>query len=95
MQMGVTKVVWLWGSSSIFLPREGTTNDSSDSLGRIDAEDPKMVRWVLIMARHGGGGSKVTYGLVFFFWLRSQLLMIEDYAYEGEYLCHDLELAFP
>ena len=33
---------------------------------RLDAEDPRMLRWVYVMARHDGGGSKVIYGSVFF-----------------------------
>ena len=47
------------------------------------------------MALHGGGGPKVVYGAVFFRWLRGQLLMIEDYSYEGVDLCDDPELALP
>ena len=47
------------------------------------------------MALHGGGGPKVVYGEVFFRWLRGQLLMIEDYSYEGVDLCDDPELALP
>ena len=62
------------------------------AMRRIYVGDPRMVRLVLVMALHGGGGSKVTYGSVFFHWLRNQLLNIEDYAYEGEYFLHDLEL---
>ena len=50
----------------------------------LDPEDPRMLRWVYIMAHHGGGGPKVVYGTYFFCWLRGQLLMIEDYSYEGE-----------
>ena len=42
-----------------------------------------MLRWVEVMACHGGGGSKIKYGSAFFCWLDDQLLMIEDYAYAG------------
>ena len=40
-------------------------------------------------------GPKVSYGSRFFPWLRNQLLMVEDYAYDGADLCHDPELALP
>ena len=45
------------------------------------ADNPCMVHWVEVMARHGDGGSKVKYGSAFFRWLDDQLLMIEDYTY--------------
>ena len=62
---------------------------------KLDTEDPRMLRWVCVMACHGGGGSKVIYISIFFLWLRNQLLMIEDYAYEGENFCEDPELPLP
>ena len=43
---------------------------------RLDAKDLRMLIWVYVMARHGGGGSKVVYGSVFFWLLRNQLVMI-------------------
>ena len=54
-----------------------------------------MVAWVTTMPHLGGGGPKVNYGPGFFFWLRNQLLMVEDYAYEGADFCDDLELDLP
>ena len=46
-------------------------------LSRIDVEDPQMSIWVEAMALHGGGGGpRVSYGAVFFFLLRGQLLMV-------------------
>ena len=51
--------------------------------------------WVTAMPRLGGGGPKVSYGLGFFPWLRNQLLMVEDYAYEGAEFCDDPKLALP
>ena len=59
------------------------------AVSRLDPEDPRMLKWVYVMACHGGGGSKVVYGSTFFRWLRGQLLMIKDYAYEGEDFCED------
>ena len=61
-------------------------------VSRLGHEDSRMLRWVYVMARHGGGGSKVVYGSTFFHWLAGQLLMIEDYAYEGAGFREDLEL---
>ena len=48
-----------------------------------------MLSWVTAMPRLGGATPKVSYGVGFFRWLRNQLLMIEDYAYDGAYFCHD------
>jgi hypothetical protein len=45
-------------------------------------QDPQMKRWVYLMAHHGGMPT-VTYGHVFFQWLRDKIVMIEDYAYVG------------
>ena len=61
----------------------------------IEPKDPRMLRWVYIMDRHGGGGPKVIYGSSFFRWLRVQLLMVEDYSYEGADFWDDLELTLP
>ena len=36
------------------------------SMRRLDPEDPRMLRWVYIMAHHGGGGLKVVYRASFF-----------------------------
>ena len=41
------------------------------AVSRLYAEDPRILRWVYVMARHGGGGSKVFYGSVFFHRLRN------------------------
>ena len=62
---------------------------------KLYVEDSRMLRWVFVMSRHSGGGSKVVYGSILFCWLRNQLLMIEDYAYEGENFYEDPELPIP
>ena len=54
------------------------------TMSRLDPEDPRMLRWVYIITRHGGGGPKVVYRSAFFRWLRGQSLMVEDYDYKGE-----------
>ena len=65
-------------------------------LSRIDAEDPRMTRWVEAMERHGGGGEpRVAYGAVFFCWLRGQLMMVEYYVYDGVDFRGNLDLALP
>ena len=53
------------------------------TITRLDPEDPRMLAWVTAMPHLGGGGPKFTYGSEFFRWLRNQLLMVEDYVYEG------------
>ena len=45
------------------------------------ARDPRMQRWVYIMACTRAGRGKVKFGDSFFRWLRDRLLMVEDYAY--------------
>ena len=60
------------------------------TVSRLDPEDPRMLRWVYIMARHGG--PKVFYGTSFLHWVRDQLLMIEYYTYEGADFQDDPEL---
>ena len=52
-------------------------------VSRLDPEDPRILRWVLVMGLYGGRGPKVVYGSTFFRWIWGQLVMIEDYAYEG------------
>ena len=65
-------------------------------LSRLDSEDPRMTRWVEAITHHGGGGHpRVTYGTVFFRWLRGQLLMVEDYSYAGEDFRDDPDLPLP
>ena len=61
----------------------------------LDPEDLRMLAWVIAMPCLRGGGPKVTYGSGFFHWLRNQLLMVEDYAYEGEDFRNDPELVLP
>ena len=65
------------------------------TITRVDPVDLRMLTWVTVMPLLEGGGPKVTYSSGFFCWLRNQLLMVEDYAYEGENFRNDLELVFP
>ena len=53
------------------------------------ARDPRMLRWVQIMARTGADRGKVKFGDPFFTWLRDQILMVEDYAYASMYFSRD------
>ena len=54
------------------------------TITKFEPKDLRMLTWVTAMPHLGGGGPKVSYGLGFFHWLRNRLLMVEDYAYEGE-----------
>ena len=56
------------------------------------ARDPRMLRWVQIMAHTGVGRGKVKFGDPFFWWLRDQLLMVENYAYAGTNFSGDPDL---
>ena len=40
------------------------------NMSRLENKDPRILRWVYVMACHGGGGPKVVYGSAFFRWLR-------------------------
>ena len=64
-------------------------------VSRLDVEDTRILRWVYVMAHHDGGGSKVVYGSVLFRGLGSSLLMIENYAYDGEEFREDPKLPLP
>ena len=59
------------------------------------ARDPSMMRWVRIMARTRVGRGKVKFGGPFFRWLNDQILMIEDYTYEGTNFRGDPDLLLP
>ena len=65
------------------------------TITRLEPEDPRMIALVTSMPHLGGGRPKVSYRSVFFHWLRNQLLMVEDYAYEREDFRNDLELVLP
>jgi hypothetical protein len=54
--------------------------------------DPRMKRWVNLMAQHAASPI-VRYNDVFFYWLRTQMLMVDNYAYVGiEFRDLDLSL---
>ena len=65
------------------------------TVSRLDPKDPRIRRWVYVMAHHGGGGPKFFYDSAFFLWLRGQLLMIEYYSYEEEDFRENPELPLP
>ena len=77
---------------SFFLERVPLLCLKNVDWGVLAPQDPRMRRWVDLMARHVGVPT-VTYGPTFFQWLRDHLIMIEDYAYVGANLCGDLDLA--
>ena len=57
--------------------------------------DPRMLRWVRIMARTRAGRGKVNFGTPFFQWLSDQILMVEDYAYACTNFRGDPDLPLP
>ena len=65
------------------------------TITRLDPEDPRILAWVTTMPRLGGEGPKFNYNSGFFRWLRNQLLMVEDYAYEGADFRNGSELVLP
>jgi hypothetical protein len=62
--------------------------------GILAPQDPRMKRWVDLMARHVVGPI-IRYNNVFFDWLITQMLMVDDYAYVGLDFCGDPDLALP
>ena len=56
--------------------------------------EPRMRRWVDIMARHGGG-HVFTYPATFFQWLERKVIYIDDYAYAGTDLQNDPDMILP
>ena len=59
------------------------------------AWDPRMQRWVHIMARTGADRGEVKFSDPFFQWLRDQILMVEDYAYAVTNFSGELDLLLP
>jgi hypothetical protein len=57
-------------------------------------QDPRMLRWCNLMARHVVGPI-IKYNDSFFDWLRPQMLMIDDYAYAGLDFRGDLDFSLP
>ena len=57
--------------------------------------DPRILRWVEIMAHMGAIRGKVNFGDPFFCWLNYQIPMIKDYAYAGTNFSGDLDLPLP
>jgi len=53
-----------------------------------------MRRWVDIMARHGGG-NVYTFPPAFFSWIRSQMEMVDNYAYAGTDFRNDPDMVLP
>ena len=56
--------------------------------------DPRMLQWCWLMARHVAGPI-VKYDNVFFDWLQTQMLMVNDYAYVGLDFRGDPYLSLP
>jgi hypothetical protein len=67
---------------------------SASNRGIPTPHDPRIKRWVDLMAQHAFGPI-VKYKDVFFNYLRTQILMVDDYAYVGLDLRGDSDLALP
>jgi hypothetical protein len=57
-------------------------------------QEPHMKRWVDMIALHGGGPI-ISYDRKFFKWVKTQLIMIEDYTYAGVDFQEDPDLVLP
>ena len=58
--------------------------------------EPRMVRWVALMARHAAEGVEVVrFPSTYFRWLERQIFVIEDFPYAGIDFCNDREMTLP
>lgn len=64
------------------------------SLGPLDLREPKHRRWAFLDPHTGGGPIRHFFEEYFFEWLNGQIVMIDDYAYEGMDFTRDPDLIF-
>ena len=58
--------------------------------------EPRMVRWVALMARHAVEGVEIVrFPPSYFRWLERQIFVIEDFPYVGIDFHGDREMALP
>ena len=57
--------------------------------------EPRMVRWVALMARHGEGIEVVRFPPTYFRWLQNQLFVIKDFLYVGMDYCGNQDMSLP
>ena len=58
--------------------------------------EPRMFRWVVLMARHAAEGVEVVpFPSTYFCWLEHQIFVIEDFPYAGIDFRGDREMALP
>ena len=58
--------------------------------------EPKLMRWVTVMARHPEEGSEVVrFPPDYFHWLENQVFEIQDFPYAGMDYHGDLDMALP
>jgi len=59
------------------------------------AREPRMIRWVALMARHAEGVEIIRFSPSYFRWLNNQLFVIEDFPYAGMDFRGDREMTLP
>ena len=58
--------------------------------------EPKLMRWVAVMARHPDEGTKVVrFKPAYFQWLKNQVFAIQDFPYAGVDFHGDPDMALP
>ena len=58
--------------------------------------EPKLIRWVAVMARHPDEGAAVVrFTPEYFHWLEDQVFSIQDFPYAGVDFRGDLDMTFP
>ena len=63
-------------------------------VGRL--REPRMVRWVALMARHGIEGAEIVrFPSSYFRWLDRQIFVIDEFPYARIYFRGDREMSLP
>jgi len=59
-------------------------------------QEPKLMRWVVVMAHHPKEGAEVVrFTLEYFHWLKNQVFTIQDFPYAGVDFRGDPDMALP
>ena len=73
----------------MLIPQQLTVDD-------LGPREPKLVRWVAVMARHPDEGATVVrFSDSYFDWLEGQLFVIQDFPYAGMDFRGDPDMVLP
>ena len=73
----------------MLIPQQLTVDD-------LGPQQPKLIRWVVVMARHPDEGAAVVrFSESYFDWLEGQLFVIQDFPYAGMDFRGDPDMVLP